>query len=194
MTNYTAEDINNWVSKYYEQFQFLVVAHTNCYPKDKSLQTIFSQQMKRQEFLEKSLIEVSKTLYKNEPFLPRDYRDEYGMLQFSTVEFNSPNVREGDTMHFNVMLGNLPKEYTKEKLKEVFLATWNKKYKQSKDVWVYSVEDLVNMKEGTDSPISAFSGYILKDAYADESKAWKVEGTWDVLNTWLPSSKLLALR
>ena len=194
MTNYTAEDINNWVSKYYEQFQFLVVAHTNCYPKDKSLQTIFSQQTKRQEMLGRTLFEVSKTLYKNEPFLPRDYRDEYGMLQFSTVEFNSPNVREGDTMHFNVMLGNLPKNYTKEQLKEEFLGTWNKKYKQSKDVWVYSVEDLVNMNEGTDSPISAFSGYILKDAYTDKSKAWKVEGTWDVLNTWLPSSKLLARR
>ena len=194
MTNYTAEDINNWVSKYYEQFQFLVVAHTNCYPRDKSLQTIFSQQLKRQEFLEKTLIEVSKTLYKNEPFLPRDYREEYGMLQFSTVEFNSPLVRKDDTMHFNVMLGNLPKDYTKEELKEIFLKTWNKKYKQSKNVWVHSVDDLVNMNEGTDSPISAFSRYSLKDAYADKSKAWKVEGTWDVLNTWLPSSKLLAHR
>ena len=194
MTNYTAEDINNWVSKYYEQFQFLVVAHTNCYPRDKSLQTIFSQQLKRQEFLEKTLIEVSKTLYKNEPFLPRDYREEYGMLQFSTVEFNSPLVRKDDTMHFNVMLGNLPKDYTKEELKEIFLKTWNKKYKQSKNVWVHSVDDLVNMNEGTDSPISAFSRYSLKDAYADKSKAWKVEGTWDVLNTWLPSSKLLARR
>lgn len=194
MTNYTAEDINNWVSNYYEQFQFLVVAHTNCYPKGKSLQTIFSQQTKRQEMLGKTLFEVSKTLYKNEPFLPRDYRDEYGMLQFSTVEFNSPNVRDGDTMHFNVMLGNLPKDYSKEQLKEVFLGTWNKKLKQSKDVWVYSVEDLVSMNEGTDSPISAFSRYSLKDAYADKSKAWKVEGTWDVLNTWLPSSKLLARR
>ncbi len=101
MTNYTAEDINNWVSNYYDQFQFLVVAHTNCYPKDKSLQTIFSQQIKRSEFLGKTLFEVSKSLYKNEPFLPRDYRDEYGL-------------------------------------------------------------------------------------------AHKVEGTWDVLNTWLPSSKLLA--
>lgn len=193
MTNYTAEDINNWVSKYYEQFQFLVVAHTNCYPKDKSIQTIWTQQYKRQEMLQKSLLEVSKTLYK-EPHLPRDHREEYGMLQFSTVEFNSPNVRDSDTMHFNVMLGNLPKDYTKEQLKEVFLGTWNKKFKQSKDVWVYSVEDLVNMNEGTDSPISAFSRYSLKDAYADKSKAWKVEGTWDVLNTWLPSSKLLARR
>ena len=194
MTNYTAEDINEWVSKYYDQFQFLVVAHTNCYPRNKSLQTIFSQQIKRSEFLGKTLFEVSKSLYKNEPFLPRDYRDEYGMLQFSTVEFNSPNVREGDTMHFNVMLGNIPKDYTKEQLKEVFLGTWNKKFKQSKDVWIYSVDELVNMKEGTDSPISAFSGYILKDAYADKSKAHMVEGTWDVLNTWLPSSKLLARR
>ena len=34
----------------------------------------------------------------------------------------------------------------------------------------------------------------LKEAYKDKSKAWKVEGTWDVLNTWLPSSKLLAHR
>jgi hypothetical protein len=194
MTNYTAEDINNWVSMYYEQFQFLVVAHTNCYPKDKSLQTIFSQQTKRQEMLGKTLFDVSKTLYKNEPFLPRDYREEYGMLQFSTVEFNSPNVRSDDTMHFNVMLGNFPKGYTKEQLKDVFLATWHKKLKQSKDVWVYSVEDFVIMNEGTDSPISAFSRYSLKDAYADKSKAWKVEGTWDVLNTWLPSSKLLARR
>ena len=116
------------------------------------------------------------------------------MLQFSTVEFNSPNVRSCDTMHFNVMLGNLPKEYTKEKLKEVFLETWNKKFKQSKDVWVHSVEDLVNMNESTDLPLSAFNRYILKDAYDDKSKAWKVEGTWDVLNTWLPSSKLLTRR
>ena len=170
MTNYTAEDINEWVSKYYDQFQFLVVAHTNCYPKDKSFQTIISQQLKRSEFLGKTLFEVSK----------------------STVEFNTPFVREDDTMHFNVMLGNLPKEYTKEKLKEVFLESWNKKFKQSKDVWVFSVEDLVKINDGTDSPISAFSRYSLKDAYADKSKAWKVEGTWDVLNTWLPSSKLLA--
>jgi hypothetical protein len=179
---------------HFDQFQYLVVAHTNCYPKDKSLQTIFSQQVKRQDLLEKTLIEVSKTLYPNEPFLPRDFRDEYGMLQFSTVEFNSPNVRSCDTMHFNVMLGNLPKGYTKEKLKEVFLETWNKKFKQSKDVWVHSVEDLVNMNESTNLPISAFNRYILKDAYHDKSKAWKVEGTWDVLNTWLPSSKLLTRR
>ena len=194
MNNYTADDINNWVSKYFEQFQFIVVAHTNCYPKDKSLQTIFSQQVKRQEILEKTLIEVSKTLYINEPFLPRDFREEYGMLQFSTVEFNSPNVRKNDTMHFNIMLGNLPKEFTKEKLSEVFLHTWNKKYKQSSDVWIHTVEEMTIKNESTDLPISAFSRYMMKDAYADKSKAWKVEGTWDVMNTWLPSSKLLAHR
>jgi len=91
-------------------------------------------------------------------------------------------------------LGECQKDYTKEELKEVFLKTWNKKYKQSSDVWVRSVEDLVSSNESTISPISAFSHYSLKDAYADKSKAWKVDGTWDVLNTWLPSSKLLAHR
>ena len=194
MNNYTADDINEWVSNYFEQFQFLVVAHTNCYPKDKSLQTIFSQQVKRQEILEKTLIKVSKTLYPNEPFLPRYFRDEYGMLQFSTVEFNSPNVRKNDTMHFNIMLGNLPKEFSKEKLKEVFLYTWNKKYKQSSNVWVHTVEEMISKNESADLPIRAFSRYMMKDAFADKSKAWKVEGTWDVTNTWLPSSKLLAHR
>ena len=118
----------------------------------------------------------------------------WGRLSLKLVNLytKTNHSSQDDTMHFNVMLGNLPNEYTKEKLKEVFLESWYKKFKQSKNVWVYSVDDLVKMNEGTNSPISAFSRYSLKDAYADKSKAHKVEGTWDVLNTWLPSSKLLA--
>lgn len=190
MRNYGAENIAEWIGKYHSYFQFVLVAHTNLRPKDLPQVVIDTEQRKRSEYLGKSLYQVSKTLYEDKPYLPMNKREEFGLIQFSTVEFNDPYVRECDTLHFNVMIGNVPNDYSKEKFLKNFLDQWKKVHHQSSDVWIKSVDELNTAEDRTYQPISAFNRYILKDAYKNKSNAWRVDGTWDVLNTWLPSKLL----
>jgi hypothetical protein len=192
MRNYNAHDIQNWVQGYIEDFQYLIVAHTTYRPKNKSFLGIEKALRTNSSKLEDSLKYVSRNLYENDPYLPFKNREKFGLHLFTTSEFIDPNVRDQDTMHFNVMIGNVPSSYTQEMLKEDFLHAWKKEHRQSSNVWVYNTQELVDLHGGEDTPTSVFNRYILKDAYKDKSKAWKVDSTWNVQNLWLPPKSQVA--
>lgn len=186
MRNYEAPDIRAMVAPFLPKFQYLLVIQSNFHPKDKSQRTIEAQQFKRSVYLEESLKAVSKTLYKDDPMLPFKNRFRFSPYRFSTVEGIDPSLSEEKTLHFNVLIGNLPSNYLKEEFLATLLKAWNGKFKQQKDIWIRTPQELVDLHGGVDTPIGVFNRYILKDAYKDKSKAWKVDGVWDVRNTWLP--------
>lgn len=186
MRNYDAHDIQAMVEPFLPKFQYLLVIHSNFRPKDKSQKTIEFQQLKRSAYLEESLKDVSKSLFKSDPMLPFKNRYKYAPYRFTTVEGVDPLLSQEKTLHFNMLIGNLPIHYSKEELLATLLKTWNGRFKQQKDIWIRTPQDLVDLHGGVDTPISVFNRYILKDAYKEKSNAWKVDGVWDVRNTWLP--------
>jgi len=184
--NYKAKDIETWIKKYEQYFQLVMVAHTNFYPKDKSNISIEMNQYKRCHFLKESLKRTNIKMYPLSPQLPKN-NPKYRLYTFNTVEFNSPYCLKNETMHMNTLIGNIPAYFSKDQFLDIFLSFWHKEFKQSKDVWIKTVDELKTEQSAKEQPISIFCNYNLKDAYKDNSKAWKVNGTWDVQNLNLPT-------
>jgi hypothetical protein len=130
---------------------------------------------------------VSQRLYKDDPKLPFRKQREFRPLTFTTVEGLSPNLTREKTMHFNILIGNLPEHFTKQMLMFHFMKNWVGRFDQSEDIWIKSVDELVQESDSsTDSPIQVVGRYILKDAFNNKSNAWSTDGTLDIQNTWLP--------
>lgn len=189
MRNYTAQDLYEWVNPYLHKMQYAMVIHTNFRPHNNFIGTINAQRQKRSEFLEDALKHVSKHLYPSDPKLPFRNRYMFAPIRFTTVENTSPDLTQEQTLHFNVLIGNIPQTMNKDKLTEIFLQSWVTVNRQSKDVWVKHVSELEQTIEN-EVPIRTFTKYILKDAFSDKTKAWGTDGVLDQKNTWLPSDVL----
>jgi len=72
-----------------------------------------------------------------------------------------------------------------------FSENWVRKFGQSDDIWIRSVDELVKKDESsTDTPIQVVTRYFQKDAYENKTNAWSTEGTFDTRNIWLPHEAL----
>ena len=189
MRNYTARDLYNWVDPFLHKMQYVMVIHSDFRPYNKYIGRINAERVKRSAFLEDALKHVSRHLYPDDPKLP--FRDPYfyAPLRFTTVENLSPNLPRKQTLHFNVLIGRIPETMSKDQLTEIFLQSWVKIHKQSKDIWVKEVAEL-EQKKVDELPINSFTNYILKDAYSDKTKAWGTDGVLDEKNVWLPPDAL----
>lgn len=189
MKNYTAQDLYEWVNPYLHNMQYAMVIHTNFRPHNNYLGTIESQRQRRSEFLESALKHVSRNLYKDDPKLPFKNRYLFAPIRFTTVENTSPDLTQKQTLHFNVLIGNIPRTMSKDQMTEIFLDSWVKTHRQSNDIWVKHVSELDQTIEN-EAPIRTFTRYMLKDAYRDKTKAWGTNGVLDQKNTWLPLDAL----
>jgi len=169
--------------------QYVMVIHSNFRPHNNHVGRINAERVKRSAFLEDALKHVSRHLYPDDPKLP--FRDPYfyAPLRFTTVENLSPNLPPKQTLHFNVLIGRIPETMSKDQMTEIFLESWVKTHRQSKDVWVKHVSELDQTIEN-EAPIRTFTKYMLKDAYRDKTKAWGTNGVLDQKNTWLPLDAL----
>lgn len=191
MRNYTADDFNDWVRPFLPKIQFAIIAHTKFRPCNQSLRKIGFKRHACSEILEETLKMVSLNLYPHDPKLPFRKRFDFRPLTFTTVEGLSPNLTHEKTMHFNILIGNLPEDFTKQKLMFYFSKSWVEEFGQSDDIWICSVDELIKADEcSTDTPIQVLSRYIQKDAYENKSNAWSTEGTFDEKNIWLPHEAL----
>jgi len=191
MRNYSADDFNDWVRPFLPKIQFSIVAHTNFRPCNQTLRKIEFRRNTCSEILEKTLKTVSLNLYPSDRKLPFRKRFEYRPYTFTTIEGLNQNLTQEKTMHFNILIGNLPVDFTVQKLMFHFSENWVRKFGQSDDIWIRSVDELVKKDESsTDTPIQVVTRYFQKDAYENKTNAWSTEGTFDTRNIWLPHEAL----
>jgi hypothetical protein len=191
MRNTIAEAFEDWVRNFLPKMQFVIVAQTKIRPCNQSPRWIAHKRDEMSQVLESTMKSVSLNLYPNDPKLPFRNQFEYRPYIFTTVEGLSPNLTQEKTMHFNILIGNLPSDFTKQKLEFYFLREWTETHCQPDDVWIRTVDELVQTSPNrTHTPIQVISRYIQKDAYANKSNAWSTEGTFDTKNLWLPHEAL----
>ena len=189
MRDYTARDLYDWVNPYLHKMQYVMVIHSDFRPHNKYMRKINAERQIRSEYLEDAFKHVSLNLYPNDPKLPFRNRHLFAPIRFTTVEHLSPDLPQEKTLHFNVLIGNIPETMSKDRLEEIFLQSWFKVHRQSEDIWVEKVTELEQRKVD-ELPINSFTNYILKDAYSDKAKAWGTDGVLDLKNFWLPPDAL----
>jgi hypothetical protein len=173
-----------------EHYQFYLVAHSKFHPNGQTSACISRHRNRLSKKLHKTLKELTFRLVPNFHSLSPKEKNLSRFLTFTTVEGLSTNDLPKMTTHFNILIGNLPKEVTKEVLEKEFVEIWAKEMEESPRFWIESVQNF-EQKNGDEDPLRAVSGYIVKDGYKDKSKSWDVNGFWDVPNTFIPHDALL---
>lgn len=187
---YNAHTIKEFANQYLEHYQFYLVAHSKFHPKGQSLGCINRHRNRLSCKLSKTLKELTFRLVPNFQNLTPNEKKLSRFLTFTTIEGLDPNDIQSMTTHFNIMIGNLPNEVTKEILAKEFLDIWSIQLKESDRFWIENSKNL-EYRNGEEDPLRAISGYIVKDGYKDKSKSLDVSGFWDVQNTFIPHDALL---
>lgn len=183
MNNYTARDIQSFFDSYNEHITHIVVAHTNFRPYRASQVQIERMTTQAKSDCRYSLNCFDKLLYPYETNKPTRYPLVFRPLRFVTIEGANGNLGKEQTIHFNIALGNLPVDFCPAVLKFVFERAWVDKAGQSDDIEAYRVAH-------TSRTESTWNGYSLKEAQQQTSKAWRIDGVWDVENCWIPHKAL----
>ena len=176
MENYTANDIQNFISSNGDKITHLIVAHTHFRPCNKNKKQIELMTVQAKKNLRHALNCFSKLLY-SKPNRPVQNPQLFRPLSLVTIEGANPTTNNQLSIHFNISLGNLPSVLTTEDIGTLFRHAWCNKAKQSANVWVSETE------KGT---ARRWTGYTLKEAQQAPYKAWYENGIWDVENSWIP--------
>lgn len=190
ITMYNAHNIKEFANQYLEHYQFYLVAHSKFHPNGQSIGCINRHRNRLSDKLSKTLKELTFRLVPNFHSLSPNEKKLSRFLTFTTIEGLNPNDIQSMTTHFNILVGNLPCEVTKEILEKEFLNIWAKEMKESNRFWIEDAQNL-EKQNGDEDPLRAVNGYIVKDGYKDKSKSWDVSGFWDVQNTFIPHDALL---
>lgn len=181
--NYTADDISQFFNKHESMVTHNLVAHTKFRPHLASQAKIDAMAEEAKRNLRYALNVFSKSLYPNQSNLIVRKPEIYRPLSLVTIENIKQTTDEEQTIHFNISLGNLPKHLNTIQIEILFKHAWHVKAKQSNDVY------LTHKNDYPSNPQRWF-GYIVKDTKKCRQLAWDTNGTWDVLNTWIPSNAI----
>lgn len=181
--NYTAEHISQFFDEHESKVTHNLVAHTKFRPYLASKTKINAMAEEAKRSLRYALNVFSKSLYPNHSNLPVRKPEIYRPLTLVTIENIKETTDEEQTIHFNISLGNLPKYHNTTQIEILFRHAWHIKAKQSNDIY------LTHKNDYPANPQKWF-GYIVKDANKCGKLAWDTNGTWDVLNTWIPSNAI----
>jgi hypothetical protein len=181
--NYTAENISNFFNEHESMVTHNLVAHTKFRPYLASNSKIDAMAEEAKRNLRYALNVFSKSLYPNQSNLIVRKPEIYRPLSLVTIENIKETTDEEQTIHFNISLGNLPKHFNTTYIEILFRHAWHVKAKQSNDIY------LTHKNDYPANPQKWF-GYIVKDANKCGKLAWDTNGTWDVLNTWIPSNAI----
>lgn len=183
--NYKAQDIAEFFSSYQKHVTHTVVAHTNAHTFGLSDGAIELAAQRARNDLRFALNCFNKSLYPNRTNLPVRKPLQFRPLCFVTIEGARHTADPASTIHFNISLGNLPKQLTTTYIEICFRHAWHVKAKQSNDIFVEATNDY---------PCDSvrWTNYALKEAQQDTRKAWATDGTWDVENCWIPHAAFAA--
>jgi len=185
MNNYTAHDIQSFLNQYSKHISHIVVAHTHFRPYNQSQYQIAQMAAQARSDLRHALNCFAKLLYPTASNKPVRNPALYRPLSFVTIENAKQHIGSEQTIHCNIALGNLPKVLLTEEIEFLFKHVWVEKAHQASDVKAYCVL-------GKQGEAKVWNGYALKEAQHQKSKAWEIEGIWDVENCWIPHAALNA--
>ena len=183
--NYTAKDIAKFFNSYHKHVTHAVVAHTNIHTVGMSDMVIQRAAEQAKKDMRYALNCFSKFLYPHHTSLPMRKPDLYRPLCFVTIEGAKQTNDPAQTIHFNISLGNMPKQFDTTKLEICFRHAWHVKAGQSNDLYFDAFSEYAGNS-------CMWHGYTLKEARQDTRKAWTTNGTWDVENCWIPHKAIAA--
>jgi hypothetical protein len=183
--NYTAKDIEEFFEKYNAYATHAVIAHTKIHTFGKSDRAINMAAAQAKRDLRHALNVFNKCLYPKHTSLPKRKPFLYRPLCFVTIEGAKQTTDPAQTIHFNITLGNIPKQFSTTMLEIIFRYAWHVRAGQSNDLYFDALSEYAG-----DSRM--WHGYILKEARQDTNKAWSTDGTWDVENSWIPHQAIAA--
>jgi len=181
--NYKAYDVENYLKQYEHLVTHVIVAHTHFRPYNCTKQKIELMQNEAKKNMQYALNCFASSIHKNHTNLPKRKPHQYRPLTFTTIENIKPTTDKAQTIHFNICLGNLPKNLSTTLIDIHFRYAWVVKAKQKNDIFTESIRDYPS------NPQKFFS-YIVKDSNKNNKLIWETNGTWDVMNTWLPNNAM----
>lgn len=177
--NYTTEDITKFFSQYERNVTHNLVAHTKFRPCNHTQVEIDIMAEQAKKDLRHALNCFAKSLYPNHTSLVKRKPLIYRPLSLVTIENITETTDRQQTIHFNISLGNLPKHLCTTMIEIHFRKAWVIEANQQNDIYITRKDDYpANPKK--------WFGYTLKDANHSGMLAWETNGTWDVLNCWIP--------
>ncbi|SDU21700.1 hypothetical protein SAMN05216296_2458 [Pseudomonas pohangensis] len=176
MRAYTASDILSFFEQHRPLATHYIVAHTRFRPSNCSAAQIarFAQQTSAD--LHHALNHFTDLVNPGHERRARKKQHQFRPLTLSTIEFLNPNVLQSGTVHVNVCLGNISKEFATADIERFFRHCWVNEVKQA---------DKINVQELSIG--HTVFDYVLKEAKSSSAKAMDCLGTWDVDNTFVPN-------
>ena len=175
MRAYTASDI----LRYFEQHRALathyIVAHTRFRPSNCSAAQIARFAQLTSADLRHALNHFTDLVNPGHASRAQRKPNQFRPLSLSTIEFLNPNVLRGRTVHVNVCLGNISKEFATADIERIFRHCWVSEARQADNI---SVQQM-----GAGHTVF---DYMLKEAKSSSAKAMDCFGTWDVGSTFVP--------
>ena len=179
--NYTAKDIESFFKQHQNKVSHVIVAHTHFRPFNSTPIKIEHMTHEAKKSLTYALNCFSKSIHKNYTNKPIRYPHKFRPLSLTTIENIKTTTDNKQTIHFNICLGNIPKHLTTTEIEIHFRYAWVKKAQQNNDIYCDAIAEYPCDSQN-------WFGYIIKEANRDRQLAWSTNGTWDVLNTWIPNN------
>lgn len=181
--NYTAHDISDFFNQYESRVTHNLVVHTKFRPFGHSQIQINRMAEESKKCLRYALNCFAKKLYPNHTNLVVRKPYIYRPLTLVTIENIKETTDKQQTIHFNISLGNIPKQYTTFEIEKLFRQAWQFNAQQSNDIYITDKNEYPANQQ-------RWFGYIVKDANKSKQLAWNTNGTWDVQNCWIPHNAI----
>ena len=182
MKQYGKQDVADWIDSYADSVSHVIVAHTHITPFS-SRKTGAQFEGYREDCIRKTSASLRHAmncfdamLYPNAKNKVRRNKQLYKPLVFATIEGAKETTDPKQTVHVNIMIGNLPKHIQTAQLELLFKQAWVDKAGQSSNVFVQEYEHQAGK----------FTGYILKEVEQDRSLAWRDNSIVDFENCYIP--------
>lgn len=179
METYKAKDIEQTVSEHLWMFDYYLVAHTHFRPFNKTQSAIESAVYEGERNLNYVLNCLASEVNAGHVSRAKRKRHIYRPASFATVECTDASALRNQTLHFNLLLGNLPALLTASDVQAIFRHYWVERAGQADDISIQAFD-------GSQRLI----GYTLKES----RKANDADGVWSVMNTHIPSAPAFADR
>lgn len=160
MRAYTASDIEKIFEQQRPLATHYIVAHTTFRPSNCTQAQLERFHTKTSKAVRLTLNCLSDMVNPGHASRAQRKPDLFRPSSLSTIEFLNPNVLQHQTVHVNVCLGNISKEFTTEHIGRIFRHCWVNEARQHDNVLIQELQ----------SGHTAFD-YIIKEVKRNPAKA-----------------------
>ena len=175
MRQYTKADITRFAYEHAHLMQYYIVAHTHFRPHNKSDARIAQARSDTAQALKHALNCLTSEVNIGHASRAKRKPHIYRPATFATVECCSASALRHQTMHVNILIGNLPGILTAQDVQTLFRHCWTNKAEQADDTYVTKYDGSTRLID-----------YTLKEGNTGDTGSWCVE------NTFIPRTALHA--